>query len=323
MSISRAQMKARRRLRRKRILRVTLLLIMLISLGGATVFSLQFFKSTQSASNKMYEELDPEKFGEKMKDVEVTKDPFTILMAGVENQEGGYGRSDVLLLLTVNPDKETIHLLSIPRDTLTYVEEAGYETKITHAYSYGGIEPTINAVNGLIDVPIDYYISTNFNGFEDIIDTIGGVTVDVPFTFKSQLTGSLRWKTFHEGEMELNGNEALAYVRMRKQDPRGDLGRNERQQQVIKAVMDEGTSLTNITKLDEVVEDVGDNVKTNIPSSKFLSFIKLYTKLKDTEIERLKLEGSNQYIEGGSYYIPDEESVNDITETLESNLENS
>ncbi|MDA6131333.1 LCP family protein, partial [Escherichia coli] len=83
----------------------------------------------------------------------------------------------------------------------------------THSYSNGGIESTITTVNELLDIPIDYYITTNFDGFEDIVDTLGGIDVDVPFTFKAQLTDSLKWKTFREGNMELNGNEALAYVR--------------------------------------------------------------------------------------------------------------
>uniref|UniRef100_UPI0007D084B2 LCP family protein n=1 Tax=Rossellomorea aquimaris TaxID=189382 RepID=UPI0007D084B2 len=318
---SRSNYRARKRLRKKRIFRVILFLFLIITIGGATFFGINFFTNTQSATNKIYQELDPDKFGEKMNDVEVTKDPFTILMTGVENQEGGLGRSDVLLLLTVNPKTEEIKMLSIPRDTLTYVEEAGYETKITHAYSYGGIEPTIEAVNELIDVPIDYYVTTNFKGFEDIIDTLGGVTVDVPFTFKAQLTDSLRWKTYYEGKMDLNGNEALAYVRMRKQDPRGDLGRNERQQQVIRAIMEEGTSISKLPKINNVIEDVGNNVKTNIPPSKFLSFVKLYTKMKDTKIERLSIDGVNDYIDGASYYLASEESLDELTDILNSTLE--
>jgi anionic cell wall polymer biosynthesis LytR-Cps2A-Psr (LCP) family protein len=120
--------------------------------------------------------------------------------------------------------------------------------------------------------------------------------------------------------MNLNGNEALAYVRMRKADPRGDHGRNERQQQVIKAIIDKGTSFSSITKIDDVMDDLGKNVKTNIPPSKFASFVKLYSKIKDTKIQNLSLNGTDEYIDGVYYYIPDEESLFEINSTLETAL---
>jgi polyisoprenyl-teichoic acid--peptidoglycan teichoic acid transferase len=121
--------------------------------------------------------------------------------------------------------------------------------------------------------------------------------------------------------MDLNGNEALAYVRMRKSDPRGDIGRNERQQQVIKEIIDEGTSFSSITKIDDILNDLGENVKTNIPPSKFASFIKLYSKLKSTQINQLSLKGYDDYINDVYYYIPDQESLDDITLSINQTLD--
>jgi polyisoprenyl-teichoic acid--peptidoglycan teichoic acid transferase len=322
MHDSRINKKNIKRRRRIRVFRVGLLLILLIGVGGLTVFGVNLYNDTKSATNSIYQELDSDKFpNQRLEDVEVTKEPFSILLVGVENQEGGLGRSDVLLLITVNPEKKDIQMVSIPRDTLTYVPEAGYDTKIAHSYGYGGIEPTIEAVSNFIDVPVDYYVTTNFDGFEDIVDSLGGINVDIPFTFKAQLTDSLKWKTFHEGKEELNGNEALAFVRMRKEDPLGDHGRNERQQQVIKAIIEKGTSFGSITKTDEVLEDLGENVKTNIPPSKFLSFVKLYTKMKDTQINQLKIDGYDDYIDGGYYYIPDMDSIDETSKQLNDTLD--
>jgi polyisoprenyl-teichoic acid--peptidoglycan teichoic acid transferase len=318
MAVTRSIRKKKRRIRRGRWIITFLVLILL---AGLSYFVFDILNSAKNASSKIYQKLDTSKMKKyREEEVEITKDPFTILLAGIENQDGGKGRSDVLMLLTVNPKTKQIYELSIPRDTRTYIPAADEKSKITHSYSYGGIEATIGAVNELLDVPIDYYITTNFEGFEDIVDTMGGVKVDVPFTFKAQLTHSLKWKTYHQGEMELNGNEALAYVRMRKSDPRGDFGRNERQKQVIKEIIDEGTSFSSITKIDNILDDLGDNVKTNIPPSKLASFMKLYSELKSTKINNLKLDGQDDYIHEVYYYIPDQSSLDEINQTLRSAL---
>ena len=313
----------RRKSKKKRLWRNFILIILLLLLGGGSYFAFNIAYHAKMASDNIYQEIDRDKVkNHRTEEVKITKDAFNILLLGIEEQGGGQ-RSDVVMLLTVNPQTEDVLMLSVPRDTKTYVPAAGRETKLTESFSYGGVESTIQSIQELLDVPIDYYITTNFEGFEDIVDTLGGVQVNVPFTFKSQLTGSLKWKTFQQGSMDLNGNEALAYVRMRKSDPQGDKGRNERQKEVIKAIVDKGTSLGAITKIDEIMKDLGDNVKTNIPPSQFASFIKLYSKIKNTPIENLALEGTDQKINGISYYLPTEESIAEISTILNNTLENS
>ena len=316
----------KRKTKTRRKILYTILIISMVLLSGVIVFATNLSLQAQKATSKMYEPLEDEKTkDDTTKQFEKAKaedSAFTLLIAGIENEENEKnGRSDVLLVATVNPKTKKISMLSIPRDTRIYIPDLGYKDKINHAYAFGGINYTINTVEEFLDIPIDYYISTNFQGFQDIVDTVGGVEVDVPFTFKAQLTESLKWKTFTEGPMELNGNEALAYVRMRKTDPEGDKGRNYRQQQVIKAVIDEATSLSNITKIDDMIKDVGNNVKTNIPSSEYFSFIKLYQNLKSSPIENLQLKGVDERINGGSYFLLDEESLEEVKEQLKLNLD--
>jgi polyisoprenyl-teichoic acid--peptidoglycan teichoic acid transferase len=311
---------SKRKKKRSRIAKSFMTFIVLLLVAGGSYFAYDILYNAKKASDNIYQEIDSNKIpSHRTEEVKVTKDPFTILLVGIEGQKGG-SRSDVVLLATVNPQTEEVYMLSIPRDTRLYIPEVGYKDKITHSYGHGGIESTIGAVHELIDIPIDYYIQTNFDGFEDIVDTLDGVKVDVPFTFKAQLTGSLQWKTYPEGEMELNGNEALAYVRMRKSDPTGDIGRNERQQQVIKAIVDKGTSLSSITKVDDILQDLGENVKTNIPPSKFVSFMQLYSKIKNTQIQNLKLDGYNEMIDNVYYYIPKDESIEELNTTLQNAL---
>lgn len=303
--------------------RFFILMALFLLIGTGSIFAYQIYSETKKASEKIYAALNVSKLKKKPhENIEIKKDPMTILLVGVENQyHDERGRSDVIMLLTVNPVTNKVYMLSIPRDTRVYIPAEGRKDKITHSYSYGGIEATIAAVNELIDVPIDYYITTNFEGFEQIVDSLGGVTVDVPFTFKAQLTGSLKWYTFHQGKMKLNGNQALAYVRMRKSDPKGDLGRNERQKQVIKAIIEKSTSITSLPKLDDVIANLGDNVRTNIPPSDLLSFIYLYKKMKDANVENLHLKGRDDFINHVYYYIPDDQSVAEINETLKQALQ--
>ncbi|MEH7342606.1 LCP family protein [Bacillus sp. JJ1532] len=312
----------RRKNRKKRFWRITVLLFLLLLLGGGSYFAYNVLYHANLASKNIYKEIDRDKVkNHRTEEVKITKDAFNILLLGIEEQGGGE-RSDVVMLVTVSPQTGEVSMLSIPRDTRTMIPAAGFQTKITESYSYGGVESTIETVNQLLDVPIDYYITTNFEGFEDIVDTLGGVQVDVPFTFKAQLTGSLKWKTYYEGQMDLNGNEALAYVRMRKKDPEGDKGRNERQKEVIKAIIDKGTSFGTITKIDDLLGDLGENVKTNIPPSQFASFVKLYSKLKSSEIQTLAIRGTDGKYNGISYFFPEDDSIEEISTILNNTLNN-
>lgn len=313
---------------KKRRILYTVLIISMLLLSGVIVFAINLSLETSKATSKMFDPLDGSTENENHVNLIADGSPFTLLIAGIEHEEGEKnGRSDALILATVNPKTKKISLVSIPRDTRVYIEELGYEDKINHAYSVGGMNYTINTLEKLLDIPIDFYVSTDFQGFEDIVDTVGGVDVDVPFTFKAQLTESLKWKTYTKGPMFLNGNEALAYVRMRKKDPEGDMGRNARQKQVMQEVINKATSLSNITKIDDMIRDVGNNVKTNIPTSEYFAFIKMYQKIKTSPIEQLHLEGYDKKLYDKKekkdiwYFFPNDDSLNKLKESLKWNLD--
>lgn len=317
------QTKRKKKTRRKLV--YTVLVISMVLLSGVIVFATNLSLQAKNATSNMYEPLERDKddIKESKFDSAIAEDSaFTLMLTGIENQEGAtYGRSDVIIVATINPKTEKISMVSIPRDAKVYIPDLGYEDKINHSYANGGINYTINAVEELLDLEIDYYVSTDFQGFEDIVDTVGGIEVDVPFTFKAQLTESLKWKTYTEGTMELNGNEALAYVRMRKTDPQGDIGRNLRQKQVIQEIINQGTSLGNITKIDDMIRDVGNNVKTNIPSSEYFGLIKMYQNLKSSPFEQLQITGKDKIIRGIYYFIPDEDSIETVQQQLKLNLD--
>ena len=283
--------------------KIIILSICMLMVSAVIIYAIDLVIDTKNATSKIYEPIvnNTKQASEKTIDkVKATLREDFDFVNKAETQEGAtFGRSDVLIVITVNPKTDKISMVSLPRDSLVYIPDLDREAKINHSYAKGGINYTINTVEELLDIPIDYYVSTDFEGFEDIVDTLGGIDVDVPFTFKAQLTKSLEWKTYTEGDMFLNGNEALAYVRMRKSDPQGDMGRNNRQRDVIKEIVDKGTSITSITKIDDMIEDVGNNVKSNIPPNSYLSFIKMYKSLNSVPIEQYKLEGSDEYIKWG------------------------
>ncbi|WP_317951459.1 LCP family glycopolymer transferase, partial [Rossellomorea marisflavi] len=168
----------------------------------------------------MNEDIDRPRSDKRTEEVKFDKKhPFSVLLLGVDERAGDKGRSDTMIVVTVNPHEKTTKMLSIPRDTLVDIVGRGTRDKINHAYAFGGVEMSMDTVEEFLDIPIDYYAKINMEGFKDIVNAVGGVTVNNDFTFSS---GGY---TFNEGQLSLNGEKALAYTRMRKQDPRGDFGR--------------------------------------------------------------------------------------------------
>lgn len=315
---SRFEKKKRKGKRLKRVLFVFLTLFLAVAAYGAYVLF-----ETYQAANEAYTELDRDKSKYRDKEVEINKDPFSVLIMGIEDYSSGgeNGRTDTLIVATMNPKEKTMKMLSIPRDTLVYYDHLGYESRINHAHAYGGKEMTIEKVEELLEVPIDYYTTVNFEGFKNIIDVVGGVEVEVPFDFTEKSDVDNSTLRFTEGPMKLNGEEALAYARMRKQDPRGDFGRNDRQKQVIQAAVSELLSPENLFKVDKIAKEVGSNVQTNIRVSEGIGLSKLYAGFNSSSVENLTLEGEDDSSTGAYYFIPYEESILEVRSALKTHLE--
>jgi polyisoprenyl-teichoic acid--peptidoglycan teichoic acid transferase len=307
----------KKRKKRRLLLGCSFFMFILFLIGG------YMFYNVYEAANNSFSEL---KRGEHSKlreeSVSIGKDPINILIMGIEDYSSGgaRGRTDSLMVASINPDKNSIKMLSIPRDTYVDIEGHGQD-KINHAHAYGGKELTIDTVEGLLDVPIDYFVTVNFNGFKEVIDELGGVTVDVPFDFSEVSdgeAGSQKHKIyFKEGEMTLNGQEALAYVRMRKQDPRGDFGRSERQKQVIKAAIKESASVSTLLNFSDIADHIGDNVETNLTVREMYT---LKNKYAEKQIDSLTLEGVDDTINGVYYYVPTEEGLANVQNELKGHL---
>lgn len=217
-----------------------------------------------------------------------------VLLIGTDQETLKGGRADVLLVLTFDPAARRLSLLSLPRDTRVNLPERG-PVKINAAYDYGGASLQTVAVERFLGIPMDKVVAVSLGGFRDAIDAVGGVTVHPTFGF------SLDGETFQPGEMHLNGTQALAYARMRKQDPRGDLGRNERQQEVVRSLMGALGGLSS-SELTGVLHRVEGNLRTNFSPSEVVRLRTTQPYLLDRQ-QVVRVQGVGRMVGRVWYYL--------------------
>ncbi|WP_214892610.1 LCP family protein [Exiguobacterium sp. H66] len=297
---------------------VTVFLIVLVT-GGAT-FAYVAHKTFQTANKTEVKLSRGEKSEKRPAAVDLTKDHFSVLLVGTDERPGDTtSRSDTMIVATFNKAEKKVSMLSIPRDSLVMIPSVGYEDKINHSYAFGGIDSTIETVENLLDIPIDYYGSINFNGVVAIVDAIGGVDVDVKLPIDTlDSSDQQSGVKLDPGVQTLTGEEALAYARMRYEDPEGDIGRTKRQQQILQAIIDESTSLGSITKLNQLMQATGDNFQTNMSLTEAFQLQPFVKSL--ATVNRIDLEGSDARINGGYYYKLDEESLQEAKNMLKEQL---
>lgn len=245
----------------------------------------------------------------------VEKEPISVLLLGVDEREADVGRSDTIIVLTANPALSSVKVLSIPRDTYTEIIGLDKKDKLNHAYAFGGIDMALHSVENLLDIPIDYVVQVNMDSFLKIVDSVGGVTVENPSAFEEN------GYQFAAGPIHLNGDSALSYVRMRKNDPLGDFGRQERQKQVLLAILKEGASFNSLLNYKDLLASLADNIRTNMTFGQMMDIQKGY-KASLTNVESITLtNGNGQVMDGIWYYVPNDEEMSDVTGTLKEHLE--
>ncbi|MBS4200528.1 LytR family transcriptional regulator [Bacillus sp. FJAT-49732] len=291
------------------------LITLFVLVAGIVAYGYSIYHNLSKAANAVHSPIDRTPEVKRESDLELGKrEPFSVLMLGVDERSGDKGRSDTMIVITVNPKTKSMEMLSIPRDTRVEIVGNGTVEKINHAYARGGVEMSMNTVEKFLDIPIDYYVKMNMEGFKEIVDAVGGVTVnnDLDFTQDKH--------HFPVGELNLNGKEALSYSRMRKQDARGDFGRQMRQRQVIQGVINKGANISALWKYDDVLKALSKNVETNISFDEMKSIQKNYADARHN-LEQIQIEGSGATIDGLWYYVvPDEERVN-VQNKLKEHLE--
>lgn len=300
---------------KKRIwLRVTGIVVLFLLVGIGT-YAYSVYHSLTTAVDTIHKPI--KRAVSEKRTAEITlekKEPFSVLMLGVDEREGDKGRSDTIIVLTVNPNLNSIKMVSIPRDTRTDIIGHGKVDKINHAYAFGGEEMSMKTVENFLDIPIDYYVKINMDGFKDIVNSVGGITINNPFAFAEN------GHEFSKGNITLDGTQALDFVRMRKQDPSGDYGRQQRQRLVIQGVIDKGASFSSITRFGEIFKALGQNVKTNLSFSEMVDIQKNYKETRHN-LQQIQLDGVGQYIDSISYQIVSDEERKRVQDELKEHLE--
>ncbi|WP_078378864.1 polyisoprenyl-teichoic acid--peptidoglycan teichoic acid transferase TagU [Sutcliffiella halmapala] len=287
---------------------IILVSILSVSVIGVGIFAFSVYKSLENTAASMHTPLNRTSSEKRPTDIDFKKkDPLSFLILGVDERPGDRGRSDSMIVLTVNPNNKSMQMVSIPRDTRTEIIGKGFEDKINHAYAFGGPEMSIATVENFLDIPIDYFLQVNMESFKDIVDAVGGVTVDNDLDFSS---GGYN---FTKGMIDLNGKKALAYSRMRYEDPRGDFGRQKRQRDIIQGVITKGASFSSITKFDDILQILGNNVRTNLSFDDMVDIQSNYKEARH-KLDQHQITGSGQMISNGTqniyyYIVPEEERL--------------
>ena len=269
-------------------------------------------------------------------------EPFTILLMGVDSEQEGLSQNtvangDSLILVTFNPNTLNATMLSIPRDS--YVPIACWsgqpENKITHAAAYG-TDCMMNTIENYFDVTIDYYAKINFKGLVSLVDTLGGITVDVPQDLCTDNSNREGEVCISAGVQTLNGEQALVLARNRKQLAAGDLDRGLNQQLVIQGILNKAKELNSINQVMDVLNTITNNLDTNFTEQQILSFYDIAKDIMNNalqkddadliNIEQLYLDGTGQMIYDERSrmvlwdYVPNTASRDDIIKAMKINL---
>jgi len=295
----------------KMFMKVVAALVLLVTIIGSGYAGAVFIK-TQETLAKTQIKIPGSKVSSKYDDVPSA----SFLILGTDETKKSKerhepARSDVMIVGILNKKTEQLVLTSIPRDSLVNIDYSKYDIpygktaveqdKITHALyfgsmdksnSYNGIKLARETTENLLGIQIDHVIKVNFQGFVQLIDALDGVNIDVRYAFKEQdskrKAGTI---TVDKGKQHLTGEQALAYVRNRHDDPLGDIGRGQKQMQVIQAVAKEAASFRSLSAYRDILDAVGDNVETNLGPNDYTRLADFTAALRDTTEYQLAGEG--------------------------------
>lgn len=306
--------------------RLTIKILLFVTLSAFLVvaaYAIALQQKAAGAAERAYEAVsDRTKSDMRETKVEPAKDNVSILFIGVDDSENRHqgdsnSRSDALLFATLNPKSKSVKLVSIPRDSYVYIPEIGKRDKINHAHARGGTRATIETVEELFEVPVDYYVKMNFNAFIDVVDALGGVEVEVPYRRLEKDENDKNTIQLEPGLQRLDGRHTLALARTRKAD--SDVERGKRQQMILQAIMKEAVSAKSITKYGDVIDAVGDNMKTDMTFKEMMSFIE-YVKGGMPKVDPITLVGEDDMSTGTYYWKLDEVELEEVKQLLQAHI---
>ena len=293
---------------------VAVLVIGVVGIGA------KLYMDLSSSIQKTYESVERKNQEEGKRETPVNldeKDSFSVLLLGIDTGDLGrtdQGRSDAIMVATVNPTDGQTTIVSVPRDT--YVDIVGHGTtdKINHAYAFGGAAMSMDTVQKFLDIPIDHYVAMNMAGIKELVDAVGGVEVNNDLKFEKDDF------TFDIGKIHLNGEQALSYTRMRYDDPNGDYGRQGRQRDVVAAVAKKALSLDGVSQYKEVLAAIEGNMKTDMDFS-MMQKIALDYRDAFKKVEQVQMQGDGFMQDGISYQRVSGDELKRVQQILKEQLD--
>lgn len=225
------------------------------------------------------------------------------------------GLSDTMLLLRFNPQTKKLIILSVPRDTRTFVEGVGV-TKINAANVHGGPALSAKTVSSLLgDVRIDRYVRINVHGVEKLIDALGGVTIHVPYDMKYTDNTQHLYIDFKAGKQHLDGPQTQNFLRFRH-DKLGDIGRVQRQQMVMRALMEQALNPVTLARLPEILRVIQSHIDTNLSVEELVALVGFGVKMNRSDAQMLLVPGqfSNEGQYDASYWLPNRKGISDLVD---------
>ena len=262
----------------------------------------------------------------------ISKHPFVVYLSGIDTRNYGEiadkSRSDVNMIIAVNPRQKRILMVSTPRDYYVALEgDPNKMDKLTHAGSYG-IECSMSTLEALYDIEFNYYAKVNFMSVVDLVDALGGVTVNSEYNFSSKHTLTGEVYTYKKGENFLNGQQALTFARERESFANGDRQRGIHQQELIKQVVKKAISPSILipSNIENIMDAISKNTKTNFTEKEIKKLItyQMSTMGKEWDFESMSADGTGDMAYTYSYsaqklYVmrPNMETVNAAKEALD------
>ena len=267
-------------------------------------------------------------------DEETYQGRINILALGIDSGVNGapvnpqanmtYTRSDVMILVSFDPETKDVGLLWIPRDTRVYIPDQsnqvyGYE-KAAHAHAYGGPALAVETVEGFLDVPIHYYVRVDFEAFKKAVDALNGVDFDVPQDMYYSDPYQNLLIDLKKGPQTLDGDKALQLVRFRQYN-NGDIGRIQVQEMFLKALLEKAVSISGVLKIPELVSTLSPYVKTDLSTDGILKLANMAREVPYTDnVKMASVPGIDKNIDDGqgelSYWLADREATDKLVEEL-------
>ncbi|WP_105100944.1 LCP family protein [Streptococcus suis] len=300
-----------------------------LTLGAGLIYGASLLNFSTGTISKTYKQLDGE---EEITPIDATE-PLTILLMGVDMDQatrGGDwegGRSDSMILVTVNPKTKETNMMSLTRDIMVEIAEANGESsgtveKLNHSYSYGQAPMAIATIEKMMDITIDRYIEINMDGLVELVDAVGGIEVNNTLGFPISISEHEPAYTsiVQPGKQLVNGDQALVYARMRYDDPEGDIGRQRRQREVITAIIKKLLQLDGLTQYKKILTAISNNMRTNIEISPATIPSLLGYKDSVSKLNSYQLRGVDQMVDEIYYQLPTSEHLLEMQNILKKSI---